>query len=337
MATIRDVAALAGVSISTVSRTLSGNIPVDPETQERVLEAVKALQYKPNALAKGLKEGKTNLIALVIPNITNPLFPAIARGVEDKARSLGYNVILCNTDENKSIEKNYIKEMNKRWIDGFIFATACDDSDHLLELRRTGTPVVLLVRAMEADIDKVVLDNFRGAYTMTQYLLQQGNRSIAIINGDLKLRLYRDRFNGYCAALRDAGIEINKTLICNEDSMDTSSPYKLMENMLNKGIRPDAVFATSDPKALGVIRAIHDAGLRIPEDVSVVGFDNLDISAMFEPPLTTMSQPLYKMGGLAVARLIDLIKNKDGDLPPKTFTVNSKLVIRQSSEKRDKK
>ena len=337
MITVREVAAMAGVSTSTVSRTLSGKIPVSEATRQKVMRAVQALNYHPNVLAKGLKEGKTNILALVIPNITNPLFPAVARGAEDKARSLGYNVILCNTDGNSDIEKQFIREMNDHWVDGFIFATASDESKHLLDLHKSGTPMVLLIRDMCDDLasgmDRVILDNYKGALMMTRHLVGEGHRRIAIINGRLDIELYSKRFQGYCDGLREVGLEIDEDLIWNDRINGSNSTYTLVREQLKKGTRVDAVFAVSDPRAWSAIRAIRDEGLRVPEDVSVVGFDNLETSMYIDPPLTTMSQPLYKMGGLAVTRLIERIQSKDRNAPRKDL-INSKLVIRKSDMKR---
>lgn len=337
MITVKDVASRAGVSASTVSRALSGNIPVSEATKERVLKAVAELKYKPNVLAKGLKERRTKLLALVIPDITNPLFPALARGTEDMARSLGYNVIVCNTDEDLEIEKEFIRDMANSWIDGFIFATASEKSTHLLELHESGTPMVLLVRDMgdqrARNISRVVLDNYKGAYTMTQYLLNTGHRSIAIINGRMDLVLYQERFLGYCDALRAAGIEIREDLIWDEETHGEGSVYKMVIDHIRSGVRPDAIFATSDPKAWKAILAVREQNLRVPEDISVTGFDNLETSTITDPALTTMSQPLYKMGGLAVIQLINQLQNRETKEPTRML-INSKLVIRESVRKR---
>ncbi|MBM7581620.1 LacI family transcriptional regulator [Caldicoprobacter guelmensis] len=328
MATIKDVARRAGVSPSTVSRALSGRVPVDKETKERVMEAVRALNYKPNVLAKGLKEGKTNTIGLIVPNICNPVFPAVARGVEDVARERGFTVILCNTDENIEAEKDYVEKLQKRWVDGFIFATAREESHHILELKEKGFPVVLVVRHMAEVVDAVVIDNYKSSLEAVRYLISTGHRRICIVNGDTSLTLYRERFEGYRHALEAAGLGMEPDLVLDAAGRDDNG-YGAVMAMLKKGVLPDAVFATSDPKAIGAIRAIKDYGLRVPEDVSVVGFDDLDISAFLDPPLTTVSQPLYEMGARAAQRLISLINGEKPDKPQMEL-VQAKLVIRKS-------
>lgn len=339
MATIKDVAMMSGVSISTVSRALSGKVPVAEETRERVLEAVEKLNYKPNVLAQGLKKGETNLIALIVPNIMNPIFPAVARGVEDTARKLGYNVILCNTDEKREVEMQYINDLKESWVDGFIFATACNDSDHIIQLRDSGTPVVLLIRNIERRLERefssVMVNNVKGAYDMTQFLINSGNRRIAFIKGNMDLLLYRERYEGYCRALRDASIELDQELIFAQKDEDGTDIYNKVLLMLKKGIRPDAIFASSDPLAMSTVRALRDAGLSIPCDISVAGFDNLDISAVMEPPLTTMAQPLYKMGAISAKCLINQIENKkEANSNPKHYVMNPKLIIRKSTMKK---
>ncbi|MBZ4646291.1 MAG: LacI family transcriptional regulator [Petroclostridium sp.] len=329
MVTIKDVAQRAGVSPSTVSRALSGKIPVDKETKEKVMEAVRALNYQPNVLAKGLKEGRTNTIGLIIPNIRNPVFPAVARGVEDVARRNGFTVILCNTDEDLRVELDYVDKLQKRWVDGLIFATAQKDSHHILELKEKDFPVVLLVRHMEDKVDAVISNNFKGAYEAVSYLIKTGHKKIAIVNGSLGLTLYRERFEGYKKALQDAGLPVIDEFIIDGVS-DNGNGYYSMLGLLEQGSVPDAVFATSDPKAIGIIRAIKDYGLRVPEDVSVIGFDNLEISALLDPPLTTVAQPLYEMGANAANKLIRLINSKRAKKPT-VDVMEVELIIRKST------
>lgn len=329
MATIKDVAKMAGVSPSTVSRALSGNAPVDKQTRERVMEAVRALNYKPNVLAKGLKEGKTKAIGLVLPNIGNPIFPSVARGVEDIARQEGYTVILCNTDEDREIEIDYINKLKNRWVDGFIFATAGKDAQHILELKADGIPVVLLVRNIDYKVDAVVIDNFKAAYRATQYLLELGHHRIALINGDPELSLYSERFEGYKSALKDSDIKVDESLII-RGVEDMEEAYTATQELLEKGILPDAILAASDPKAYGAMRALKESGLSIPKDVALMGFDNLEMSRFMDPPLTAVSQPWYEMGVAAMNRLLDLIANRKEE--PRVDMFDAHILKRESTE-----
>lgn len=210
MVTMKMVAERAGVSPSTVSRALSGKANVDENTRKRIMKAVKELNYYPNTLARGLKEGKTDTIALIVPNIQYQIFPVVAKGVEDIARKKGYTLILCNTDEDLEVEKDYISKLRTRWVDGMIFATAVPRSSHILELKESGFPVVLALRTLDDKVDAVAIDNFKAAYQAVKYLIESGHSKIGIINGPLETSLYRHRFEGYKKALEDAGLEVQR-------------------------------------------------------------------------------------------------------------------------------
>lgn len=329
MVTIKEVAKRAGVSTSTVSRTLSGNIFVNKDTKKKVIKAVNELGYSPNVLAKGLKEGKTNTIGLIIPNIKNPIFPAIVKGVEETARKNGFIIILCNTDENIDNEKEIINTLEKRWVDGFIFATASSDLNHICKIKEDKFPLVLLVRSGEDKFDSVVTNNFEASYKAVRYLIQRGHKKIAIINGDINLSLYRERYEGYKKALLDSGLEIpsEMSFCC---SFENKECYIKTTDLLKSNIIPDAIFATNDLRAIEAIRAIKDLGLKVPEDISVLGFDNIQISSFIDPTLTTVSQPFYKMGEVAVKKLIKIISYKR-NRKPKKDVIKSELVIRNST------
>lgn len=334
MTNIKDVAAMAGVSASTVSRVLSGKSYVNAQTRQRVLEAVKQMDYSPNVLAKSLKMGRSNTIALMVPSIQNLIFPDITRGVEDTARKNGFTVVLCNTDEDVEIEKSYINKLKKRWIDGFIVCSMMPGSDHIRVLRDEGFPLVVVSRCSKEDhLDAVIVDNYQAAYNAVNYLIRTGHRRIALALGREEVILYRERCEGYLAALRDNQIPIEENLIMRETNGNNSF-YYLTKSMLAGDAWPDAIFATSDPKAIVILHALHDVGVRIPEDISVLGFDNVYMSALVEPPLSTVAQPLYEMGVVAATKLINQIKFKDktGLLPaPAVDILNTDLVIRKST------
>lgn len=328
MANIKDVAKAANVSPSTVSRVFTGKIPVNDDTRKRVLTAAESMNYQPNAFAQGLKGGRIQTIGLVIPNVCNLVFPAAIRGIEDTAKQNGYTVVLCNTDEDAEKERFYIDSLRRRLIDGFIFSTARPGHEYLLELPSEGVPVVFMIRQLGKSVNTVTLDNEGGAFEATRYLISRGLKRIAIINGSIDLPLYRHRYDGYRHALREAGLEEPKGMTVHGIS-GWDDAYEAMKAMLDNSDRPDAVFATNDPKAMGVIRAIRDAGLRVPEDISVMGFDNLDFSSQLDPPLTTVAQPFYEMGVRACRRLIQLIE-KTGGNRAKIDVLPAHLIIRKS-------
>ena len=333
MTNIKDVARQAGVSASTVSRVLAGKNCVNPETRRKVLEAARALDYSPNVLAKGLKMRRSNTIALMVPSIENEIFPTIARGVEDTARKSGYTVILCNTYEDVDVEQAYINKLRTRWIDGFIVASMLPDSHHIRSLWEDGFPVVLLSRYYNDPVDAVVVDNVQAAYDAVQYLIRCGHRRIALALGREELPFYADRWAGYRAALADNGLPYDQRLVLHETN-GTSGFYQLTKQLVGGPLKPDAIFATSDPKAVVVMRALHDCGLNIPDDISVIGFDNTYISSMIEPPLSTVSQPLYAMGVAAAKRLIRRIRSREDKLqpePPCLEVLPTDLIIRKST------
>jgi len=333
MVTIKDVAKKAGVSPSTVSRALSGNAAVKDSTKQKILEAVKLLNYRPNFLAQGLKEGRTKTIGLIIPNIRNPIYPAVARGVEDAAKKFGYSVVLCNTDENAKTEKEYIQKLRKRWVDGIIIAPASNKTEHIVELQTENFPLVIIVRNVDFLSNAVIIDNYRAAYDAVSFLIKTGHRRIAIVKGNQQLALYRERFKGYKQALIDAGIPVNEDLITGDDSDSVQwslDGYNAIYSLLVQKIKFDAVFATTDLRAIGAIRAIKDHGYKVPEDISVIGFDNLEFSSLIDPPLSTVSQPLYDIGMRAVNKLIPLIGSKNIS-EPTIEIMTSELIIRKST------
>ena len=254
MTNLKTVAEYAGVSASTVSRVITGKAYVTEQTRQRVLKAIQELNYSPNTLAKGLKMGRTDTIALMVPSIKNQMFPIVARGVEDTARKNGFTVILCNTDENMEIEKQYIQKLKNRWIDGFIVCSMLPNSEHIRQIKTEGFPVVLTSRYYGDAIDAVIIDNYRAAYDAVSYLIKRGHKRIAIALGRRELSLYQKRFDGYIDALKAHNIPIDESLIMNETN-GTNSFYHLTQNLL-KAVLTGCNFATSDLRIV-VIRAIR--------------------------------------------------------------------------------
>lgn len=337
MAGMKDVADVAGVSASTVSRVLNGKSYVNEETRQRVLAAVEKTNFRPNALAKSLKIGRSNTICLMVSAIENPMIPLIVRGAEDTARKSGFSMVLCNTDEDEAIEKAYIEMMKTRLTDGFIFCSAYGSEQGIYELHQQGFPLVLVNRFQPNDIDRlelIAIDNYRAGYDATNYLIRTGHRRIALAYGREELYLYRERYRGYCDALKDAGIPYDEALVMRETN-GADCFYQLTRKLMELPEPPDAIFASSDPKAFVVMHALHDLGKRIPEDVSVLGFDNVAMASMVEPPLSTMAQPFYEMGCAAAKSLIRRIRYKEehGVLPPVTYNVvDCDLIIRRSTD-----
>lgn len=323
MVTIKDVARMAGVSTSTVSRTLSGKIPVDESTKSRVLACVKELGYRPNTLAKGLKEGKTNTIAFLIPNIDNPIYPTLAIAVETEARRHGYFVLLCNTQEDQAREQDYVEKLKGRSVDGFIFSTALtgENSQTIMDLKKELYPTVCLMRTTQDNTDSIITDSVEGAYLGTNYLIERGHKKIVTITGRRQMLLYCERTEGYIKAMRHHNLPVDDSLIWSAVEDGIEKAYNCVYKFLSDGNIPQAIFAQSDPLAFDAMRAIYDFGLTIPGDISVLGFDDVSFSRKYNPPLSTVAQPLYKMGTEAAKKLINIIEGREAmHSPPSVYT-----------------
>lgn len=333
---MKEVAEVAGVSASTVSRVLNGKEYVKEETRQRVLDAVEKTNFKPNALAKGLKMGRSNTLCLMVPAIENLMIPLIVRGVEDAARKNGYSVLLCNTNEDETIEAAHIEMMKTRQTDGFIICSATGSEKRIHELHEQGIPLVLVNRFKPEDVGKIetiCVDNYKAGYDATRHLIRTGHKRIAIANGSEELYFYKERFRGYVDALKEAGIPYDESLVMRETN-GIDCFYQATCRLMELPQPSDAIFATSDPKAFVIMHALHDLGKRIPDDVSVLGFDNVAMAEMVEPPLSTMAQPFFEMGSTAAKAVMHQInyKEKHGTLPPANANIMAhNLIIRRST------
>ena len=334
---IKDIAALAGVSYSTVSRVLNGKEYVNEKTRKKVLDVLEQNDYQPNALAQCLKNGQTKTICLIVPSITNGIFGPICEGVSDMARENGYTLILCNTNEDMDIEGDFVEKMKQRWADGFIIASSRGDKKIIDKLIADNIPLVLITRFRKEYVGKadiISVDNYKAAYEGTRYLIDKGFKRIAFASGDKSLQFYRERLRGYKDAMKDAHLEIYDDLIMQRD--DSSDDfYELTLKAMQSKNCPEAFFASSDPKAITIFRALHELKKNIPDDISVLGFDDIQMASMLEPPLSTIAQPLYEFGKVSCASIIKQIehKNKFGKLPkPIKHVMDHRLIIRQSTK-----
>ncbi|MDI6619289.1 MAG: LacI family DNA-binding transcriptional regulator [Clostridiales bacterium] len=331
MANIDDVAKLANVSIATVSRVFNNSPYVSEKAKANVLKAAKDLGYEPSILARSLAMKKTNTIGLIVPDISNPYYGGVVRGIEDVCNLYKYNIILCNTDNSKDKEIQYINMLKSRWVDGIIFHSSYLSDEVYKIFVDSRIPFVLAGRGTKYDVPYVVIDNKKAAYDATEYLISMGHKNIGIIHGPLEGMRETvdsvDRLMGYKEAMKKNGLEICDELI-REANFKAKSGYDATLEMLKSGILPDAVFAISDIMAMGAINAIFDFGLKCPEDVSVIGFDNIDISEITRPSLTTVAQPMYDTGATAAKMLIKIIGNEI--LDKKNIILKHNIVIRNS-------
>lgn len=335
---IKEIAKRCGVSASTVSRVLNGKSYVREDTRRKVMEVVEECNFRPNLLAKSLKQGDNKTICLMIPSYGNMIFPDIMRGVSTIAMQSGYTTFFSITDERSETEEKIYNEMRNRQVDGFIICSARGDESAIYRLRDDGVPVVLVNRYQKEDggrLDTISIDNYKAGYVSTQYLIRSGRNRIAIACGDPGLFLYTERLRGYCDALRAVGIEPDPALILQEPEEGQDGFFSLTKRIMLSDSAPDAFLATADSKAFVIMRALHDLKLRIPRDVAVMGIDNVELAAYMEPALTTLAQPLTQMGEEAMRMLLRQIeyKKEHGRLPePENRIVDFDLLVRRSTD-----
>jgi LacI family transcriptional regulator len=321
---------MADVSLGTVSHVLNGSARVREPLRRRVLEAVESLGYQPSQLARGLRRDKTNMIGMIIPDVTNPFFPAVVRGAEDLAFANGYRLVLCNTDNDHSKELVHLNELRTYLPSGLIVIPSnfSDLTAQAQYYRKAGTAVVCVDRLPKLwNGDTVTADNEDGAYRATRHLIQVGHRQLATITGPLHLTNAQERLAGFKRALHEAKIQIAPEYI-QETTFDKRGGYTKTTLLLRMLPRPTAIFAGNDMIAFGVLLAIRDAGLRCPEDISLMGFDNQELAEMTNPPLSSVSQPGYQLGTTAMQILLDRVAGDTG--PPKHCILETALTLRES-------
>lgn len=326
MVNIRDVAKRAGVAPITVSRCINKTGYCSLEAREKVETAIEELKYIPNRLASGLRSKRSNTLALILTDITNPFFTTIARGVEDTAGQAGYTVIFCNTDESLSKEKMYVQMLLEKRVDGIILVPALSTADSVNLIQKHDIPVVVLDRKVpHVEVDTVRCDSETGAYELTRLLTSLGHRSIALINGPIGVSTSRDRLSGYRRALSEMGISHQIDMEFS-GAFTKESGRALTLKALSSQPNPTAIFATNNFIASGALEAIHEVGMRVPEDIALVGFDDLPASAT----LTVAAQPAYEMGRTATEILVKKLEGNHPE-PFQEVLLSAEIVIRQSS------
>ncbi len=330
-ATIKEVAQAAGVSIATVSRILNSQSGVSEALKEQVLRAVRELHYQPNAVARALKVQKSRSIGLIIPDIENPFFPALVRSVEDSAKAQGYSLILCNTDGKPAEESKYIKFLFSKQVDGILFVGNSAFSEADKWLLNVQTPIVLLDRRIVGlPLSTVMVDNQAGAFMAVEHLIKMGRKRIALVGGK-DTPTNSERLAGYKQALQAYGIAYAPELVT-QGAFNFDGGYAGIERLLRAGCQFDAVFAANDMMAIGAVECLAKNGIAVPDDVAVVGFDDIRMAAWYKPALSTIRQPVYEMGRLAVTTLLEQIADPAAE--PKSIMLCPELVVRQSSGER---
>lgn len=330
--TIADVAKHAGVSKSTVSRILNGNYGQNTqETIDKVLKVIKELDYRPNMLAQGLKSMKTNVIGIILSNLKNPFWARVLEGVEDTCRLNGYSLMICNSNEDPLLEEELVKGFQMKQVDGIIMNPTVKNDFLYKSLVEKQFPFVTINRKIFGlDVDLVTMDNVAGAVAGVEHLLRHGKKSIALFvytPDNVSPRL--DRIEGYKKALSNNAMKVEDSLIHIIEEKNGLVKETVKRILSDDQNRPDAIFSTNNMMTLEILEGIKEVGLNVPDDISLVGYDETVWSMHLNPPLTTVNQPSYEMGEIAAKRLIELIE-KDGDKHPTTNILQPNLIVRES-------
>ncbi len=330
MATIRDVAKLAGVSVATVSRVLNKNGYVNQDTKEKVQQAIRMLQYEPNTMAKGLASRKTETLALILPNISNPFFAELGRAVEDVAQTYGYTVVLCNSDNDTDKEQKYIQIMKSRYVDGILFASHTLLTVDVVELNKSAIPLVVLDRApLNAPCLVVRSKNNEGAKLAVQHLLDSGCTKIGHIYGPQETATAKERLIGYEEAVR--AFHWYSPTLMEPGHFTIKGGMAAAEKLIQRHPDIDGIFAGNDLMALGVLKKLQQMGVSVPNQVALVGFDGIDLTTITEPEITTVAQPIYELGALSTRLLIKKIEGASVDND--TYECDVTLIPRGSTNR----
>lgn len=332
--TIHDIARELKISASTVSRALNDNPRISLKTKEKIKAVADKLGYRPNTLASNLRNKKSNTIGIVVPLINRYFFSSVISGVEDIAFKAGYNVVISQSNDLAAKEISIVQSMFSNRVDGLIISIAMQsiNFDHLKLFKRKHIPLVFFDRAVpEIETDKIVVDDFAGAFKVTQHLIDQGYKRIAHLAGPQNLTTYLDRKNGYIEALRANEITFDESLI-NVSTLTSEDGVPAIEKLMSLPNPPDAVFCGNDTTALSIMMYLRDKGIRIPEEVGIVGFSNEPFSKVVSPSISTIIQPGFAMGQKAAELIISKIENKDRNF--QTITLPTELVVRESSNRK---
>lgn len=335
-ATLIDIARMLNVSASTVSRALHDHPSISIETKRAVVDLAKQLNYQPNLLALSLLNKKTNTIGIIVPEITSFYFATVINGVQDVVEAAGYNLMISQSNESFDQEKKLIHDLSLVRVDGFLISpssqTVC--YDHFETLKENDVPIVIFDRdCLGYQADKVFVDDYDGALQAVEYLIRAGCKRIAHITGPTNLSVSKHRLDGYTDALKRNGVEFRQELVVSSSGFSPDHGIEPTRALLDLKEPPDAIFAVNDGVAIGAMAVIKELGKKIPEDISIVGFDDEPYSSYFTPSLTSVWQPVYDMGMLSAKILLSRFSPKDTQVKYRQEILKPELIIRESSRK----
>ncbi len=335
-ATIHDIAEKLQITASTVSRALNDNPRISEATKKQVHKMAKQLNYQPNNIASALRSGKSKLIGVVVPTANRNFFSSVVRGIEDVANNLGYKVIISQSYEEYDKEVQTIEALLNARVDGIIASVSknTDNFDHFQKVIDKGIPLVLFDRITnELEVSQIVIDDYLGAYQVTEHLIKQGCKRIVHFTSPKKINIYRDRLRGYQDALKDNKIAFDPMLI-EEGNMQLEDGRASMEKIISKGISFDAIFSSADYAAMGAIQVLKENFVRIPEDVMVAGFGNEPFTSFTDPSITSVDQKSIPMGQVTAETFFDLLNGDKKNGGPQKTVLKPELIIRQSTQKK---
>lgn len=333
--TIHDIARELNIDSSTVSRALSDNARVTQKTKDKVNAKALELGYQRNLLASNLRNNKTNTIGVIVPRISRHFFSSAIAGIEETAYEAGYNVTISQSLEQLEREQKIARTFSANRVDGVLISISMEtkDNDYLKIFKNSGTPLVFFDRHIEIPGNSnVLIDDFQGGLDATEHLISQGCKKIAHFSGPQELEIYKNRFNGYKAALEKHNIPLDENLIFSSKLMETDG-IESAKKILSLNIPIDGIFSANDTAAISALQYLKEQRIRIPEDIAIVGFSNEPISSVIEPSLTTIDQPGFEMGKIATNLLLTQIKDKQGLTGPETIVLKPVLIKRNSSKR----
>ena len=331
MATIQDVVKLSGVSVATVSRVLHDSPNVLPATREKVLAAIKELDYRPNRLAQQFRTQRTMNVLVLLPRLGDSFYSEILRGIEAVAAEAGYHIFVANTNNSVELETYFFESLIQKQIDGIINFSACLPKEYMEEIA-SQNPVVVACRYLsEARLPNVTIDNMAASKDMTEYMLNLGHRRVAYIGGNTALALYRSRLSGYYQALEEMNIPLDEELVRMADP-DIQGGYDAATGLLRSGVEFSAIVTSGDTLAIGAIKALEDHHMTVPDDIAVCGFDDIEMSSLLRSTLTTVRQPRSLIGRRSMEKLLERISGQDND-SGEQIILDYEIVIRASSGK----
>lgn len=330
--TIADIAKITGVSKATISRVINDKSEgVSEETKRRILKTIVEVGYRPNVHARGVAGIGSKMIGVIIPDITNPFFSQLVRGIDDYLSELGYTIFLCNSDNNLVKEEKYLLSFIDKRVAGIILATGIEDRNHLSKIKEFNIPIVLADRVVNTKFcdASVCVNNVSGAVSAMDYFIKNNKKYIAFIGGDSEVISTKQRLEGYKTALKQNERIVDDSLICMGD-FSIGSGYEMTYELLSKESKVDAIFAACDMVAIGAIKAIKDLGKKVPEDIEIIGFDGIELSEIFEPNLSTVTQPIYEMAVETSKMLVGIIEKSIGGI--RHIVVEPTLVLRDTTK-----